>query len=94
MTLREAVDRYVALRQAGGADFRATASVLATFCRAVGENRRRRRHPSRPRPYLRERYRPAHAVLASEVLCAPRVLSLRDRAALGGADTVARHNTE
>ena len=37
MTLREAVDRYVALRQAGGADFRATASVLATFCRAVGE---------------------------------------------------------
>ena len=37
MTLREAIDRYVALRQAAGADFRATASVLGTFCRAVGE---------------------------------------------------------
>ena len=37
MTLREAIDRYVALRQAAGADFRATASVLATFRRAIGE---------------------------------------------------------
>ena len=37
MTLREAIDRYVVLRQATGADFRATASVLGTFCRAVGE---------------------------------------------------------
>ena len=37
MTIRETIDRYVALRQAAGADFRATASVLSTFCRAVGE---------------------------------------------------------
>ena len=36
MTLREAIDRYVALRQAAGADFRATAGVLGTFCRAGG----------------------------------------------------------
>ena len=39
MTLREAVDRYVAWQRDHGAKFRSSAETLDTFCRQAGENR-------------------------------------------------------
>ena len=39
MTLREAVDRYVAWQRQHGAKFRSSAQALDTFCRQVGEDR-------------------------------------------------------
>ena len=39
MTLREAVDRYVAWQRDHGAKFRSSAQTLDTFCRQIGEDR-------------------------------------------------------
>ena len=39
MTLREAVDRYVAWQRDHGAKFRSSAETLDTFCRQAGEDR-------------------------------------------------------
>ena len=39
MTLREAVDRYVAWQRDYGAKFRSSAETLDTLCRRIGENR-------------------------------------------------------
>ena len=39
MTLREAVDRYVAWQRDHGAKFRSSAQTLDTFCRRIGEHR-------------------------------------------------------
>lgn len=39
MTLREAVDRYVAWQRDHGAKFRSSAQTLDTFCRRIGEGR-------------------------------------------------------
>ena len=39
MTLREAVDRYVAWQRDHGAKFRSSAETLDAFCRRIGENR-------------------------------------------------------
>ena len=39
MTLREAVDRYVAWQRDHGAKFRSSAETLDTLCRRIGENR-------------------------------------------------------
>ena len=39
MTLREAVDRYVAWQRDHGAKFRSSAETLDTFCRRIGEDR-------------------------------------------------------
>ena len=39
MTLREAVDRYVAWQRDHGARFRSSAETLDTFCRRMGEDR-------------------------------------------------------
>ncbi len=39
MTLATLTAEYIAYRQAGGTDFRSTAQVLGTFCRAVGGGR-------------------------------------------------------
>ena len=39
MTLREAVDRYVAWQRQHGAKFRSSAQTLDTFCRQIGEDR-------------------------------------------------------
>ena len=39
MTLREAVDRYVAWQRDHGAKFRSSAETLDTFCRRTGEHR-------------------------------------------------------
>ena len=37
MTLRSAIDQYIAWRQAQGADGRSTACILHGYCRSVGE---------------------------------------------------------
>ena len=37
MTLREAVDRYIAWQRDHGAKFRSSAETLDTFCRQAGE---------------------------------------------------------
>ena len=42
MTLREAVDRYVAWQRDHGAKFRSSAETLDTFCRRIGEDSRAR----------------------------------------------------
>ena len=39
MTLREAVERYVAWQRDHGAKFRSSAETLDTFCRRIGEDR-------------------------------------------------------
>ena len=39
MTLREAVDRYVAWQRDHGAKFRSSAQSLDTYCRQVGEDK-------------------------------------------------------
>ncbi len=39
MTLREAVDRYVAWQRDHGTKFRSSAETLDTFCRRIGEDR-------------------------------------------------------
>ena len=39
MTLREAVDRYVAWQRDHGAKFRSSAETLDTLCRRIGEDR-------------------------------------------------------
>ena len=39
MTVREAVDRYVAWQRDHGAKFRSSAETLDTFCRRIGEDR-------------------------------------------------------